>query len=159
MFILADFILTVWIQRVWPSYSFAVWGSYCGWESTFVIPNRSMNFTPRYTQMQRVWPSYRITHNMHWALKWKWRKVKRLAAAKNQTQDTSGLSCQCPATKLQQPDNHQPPQSVISLPDPPPPKKKKKKKSSGSGKQGRGCKYLYTIHYENFNNYWTFHHR
>ena len=40
-------------------------------------------------------------------------------------------SHQCPATELQQPDNHQPPQSVISLPDPPPPQRKKKKKAVG----------------------------
>ena len=34
-------------------------------------------------------------------------KVKRPAATGSQTQDTSGLSCQCSATELQQPDNHQ----------------------------------------------------
>ena len=38
---------------------------------------------------------------------------KRLAAAGSQSQDTSGLSCQCSATEPQQLDNHQPPQSSI----------------------------------------------
>ena len=31
-------------------------------------------------------------------------KVKRPAATRNQTRDTSDLSCQCSATELQQPD-------------------------------------------------------
>ena len=35
------------------------------------------------------------------------------AAARSRTQDTSGLSHQRSATELQQPDNHQPPQSSI----------------------------------------------
>ena len=38
---------------------------------------------------------------------------KRLAAAGSQTQDTSGLSCQCSATEPRQLDNHQPSQSSI----------------------------------------------
>ena len=33
---------------------------------------------------------------------------KKPAAARSRTQDTSGLSRQCSATELQQPDNHQP---------------------------------------------------
>ena len=33
---------------------------------------------------------------------------ERPAAAGSRTQDTSGLSHQCSATELQQPDNHQP---------------------------------------------------
>ena len=39
--------------------------------------------------------------------------MKRPAAAGSQTQDTSDLSCQCSATELRQPDNHQPSQSSI----------------------------------------------
>ena len=37
----------------------------------------------------------------------KQRKVKRLAVAGSQTQETSGLSHQCSATEPCQPDNHQ----------------------------------------------------
>ena len=38
---------------------------------------------------------------------------KRPAAAGNRIQDTSGLSRQCSATELRQPDNHQPSQSIL----------------------------------------------
>ena len=40
-------------------------------------------------------------------------KWKRPTAARSQTQDTSGLSYQCSATELRQPDNHQPSKSSI----------------------------------------------
>ena len=43
-------------------------------------------------------------------------KWKKLAVAGSQTQDTSGLSRQCSATEPQQPDNHQPSQSSIQMP-------------------------------------------
>ena len=43
----------------------------------------------------------------------KQRKVKSLAVARSQTQDTSGLSCQCSAIAPRQPANHQPSQSSI----------------------------------------------
>ena len=38
---------------------------------------------------------------------------KRLAVTRSWTEDTSGLSCQCSATDLRQPDNYQPSQSSI----------------------------------------------
>ena len=41
------------------------------------------------------------------------RKVKRPAAPRSRTQDTSGLSRQCSATEPRQPDDHQPSQSSI----------------------------------------------
>ena len=41
------------------------------------------------------------------------KKVKKPAVAGSRTKDTSGLSRQCSATELQQPDNHQPSQSSI----------------------------------------------
>ena len=40
-------------------------------------------------------------------------EVKRSTVTRSQTQDTSGLSHQCFATELQQPDNYQPTQSSI----------------------------------------------
>ena len=39
--------------------------------------------------------------------------MKRPTVAGSQTQDTSGLSCQCSATEPQQPDDHQPSQFSI----------------------------------------------
>ena len=40
-------------------------------------------------------------------------EAESLAATRSQTQNTSGLSRQCSATELRQPDNHQPSQSSI----------------------------------------------
>ena len=39
--------------------------------------------------------------------------MKRLAGARSQIQDITGLSRQCSTTEPQQPDDHQPPQSSI----------------------------------------------
>ena len=46
-------------------------------------------------------------------MRWKKRKVKRLAVARSRTQDTPDLSRPCSAAGPQQPDNHQPSQSSI----------------------------------------------
>ena len=93
-----------------PNYVTLAWGKIPDFPAFCTVSNRKLG---------RAWKQGYIMLKVSYlkleinVMRQKYRKVKRPAVTGSQTQDTSGLSCQCSATELRQPDNHQPLQSSI----------------------------------------------